>query len=145
MTAQSYPRSPKVLLGGMAHLARFIDKVRLRHAGQIQDYNYVTTGFDKYLIEFLRFDPYEFERQVLAGLADDALLNWVYGHGRRPTAEEIRQWNERILAGAPKDDMTRQRFQNRLTEIAAKRGVSVADLPPVATWAEVIDLDEGRM
>jgi len=145
MTAQSYPRSPKVLLGGMAHLARFIDKVRLRHAGHIQDYNYITTGFDKYLIEFLRFDPQEFERQVLAGLTDDALLTWVYGHGRRPTAEETRQWNERILTGGPKDDMARQRFQNRLTEIAAKRGVSVANLPPVATWAEVIELDEGRM
>ena len=145
MAVQPYPRSPKVLLGGMAHLARFIDKVRLRHAGHIQDYNYITTGFDKYLIEFLRFDPHDFERQVLAGLSDDALLNWVYEHGRRPTAEAIRQWNERILTGGPKDDAARQRFQSRLTEIATKRGVSVASFPPVTTWAEVIELDEGRM
>ena len=54
MTAQKYPRSPKVLLGGMAHLARFIDKIRMRHAGLIQDYNYITVGFDKYLIDFLQ-------------------------------------------------------------------------------------------
>ena len=37
MTHQTYPRSAKVLLGGIAHLGRFIDKIRLRHAGQIQD------------------------------------------------------------------------------------------------------------
>jgi len=49
MTHQTYPRSAKVLLGGIAHLGRFIDKIRLRHAGQIQDYNYITVGFDKYL------------------------------------------------------------------------------------------------
>ena len=47
MVTQKYPRSPKVLLGGMAHLARFIDKIRMRHAGLIQDYNYITVGFDK--------------------------------------------------------------------------------------------------
>ena len=32
MTQQTYPRSPKALLGGIAHLGRFIDKIRLRHA-----------------------------------------------------------------------------------------------------------------
>ena len=48
-----YPRSPKALLGGIAHLGRFIDKIRLWNAGKIQDYNYITVGFDKHLIEFL--------------------------------------------------------------------------------------------
>ncbi len=28
MTQQTYPRSPKALLGGIAHLGRFIDKIR---------------------------------------------------------------------------------------------------------------------
>lgn len=63
----TYPRSPKVLLGGIAHLARLIDKVKLRQAGQIQDYNYLTVGFDKYLIDFLQIDPKAFEQRVLAG------------------------------------------------------------------------------
>ena len=39
MTQQPYPRSPKALLGGIAHLGRFIDKIRLRKEGKIQDYN----------------------------------------------------------------------------------------------------------
>ncbi len=49
----AYPRSPTVLLGGLAHLARMIDKVRLRYAGGIQDYHYLTTGFDKALLDLL--------------------------------------------------------------------------------------------
>ena len=53
MTQQSYPRSPKVLLGGIAHLGRLIDKIRLRNAGQIQDYNYITVGSISILSIFL--------------------------------------------------------------------------------------------
>ena len=35
MTSQTYPRSPKALLGGIAHLGRFIDKIRLRQDDEI--------------------------------------------------------------------------------------------------------------
>ena len=72
-----YPRSPKALLGGIAHLGRFIDKIRLRNAGKIQDYNYITVGFDKYLVDFLQIDPKSFEQRVLAGGTDDEFLAWV--------------------------------------------------------------------
>jgi len=61
MTVQQYPRSPKALLCGIAHLGRFIDKIRMRNAGLIQDYNYITVGFDKHLIDFLNIDPKAFE------------------------------------------------------------------------------------
>ena len=40
MTDPQYPRSPKVLLGGIAHRGRFVNKVRLRNAGRVQDYDY---------------------------------------------------------------------------------------------------------
>jgi hypothetical protein len=145
MTQQAYPRSPKILLGGIAHLGRFIDKIRLRNAGQIQDYNYITTGFDKHLIDFLGIDPHAFERRVLAGGTDEELLAWVMAHGKSRTPEEIAQWNHILLSSRPKDDAARQRFQGRLQDIATKRGVAVSSLPSVSTWADVIELDEGRM
>ncbi|MBS0165651.1 MAG: DUF5069 domain-containing protein [Nitrospira sp.] len=145
MTNQTYPRSPKALLGGIAHLGRFIDKIRLRHAGQIQDYNYITMGFDKYLIDFFGIDAKAFEWQVLAGGADEELINWVKTNGRKPSDEEITQWSTNLLASGPKDESARQRFQGRLQEIATKRGVSVDSLPPVSTWADVIELDEDRL
>jgi Domain of unknown function (DUF5069) len=145
MTKQAYPRSPKALLGGIAHLERFIDKIRFRHAGEIQNYNYMTVGFDKYLVDFLGIDAKSFEQRVLAGGADEELLAWVKTNGRKPSDDEIAQWSKNLLASGPKDEAARQRFQGRLQEIATKRGVSVESLPPVTTWADVIELDEERL
>jgi len=145
MTQQPYPRSPKALLGGIAHLGRFIDKIRLRHKGKIQDYNYITVGFDKYLIDFLQIDPKAFEQRVLAGGTDEELLAWVRANSRKPSEQEIAQWSQGLLSSGPKDDAARQRFQGRLQGIATKRGMPVASLPSVHTWADVIELDEERL
>ena len=140
-----YPRSPKALLGGIAHLGRFIDKIRLRNAGKIQEYNYITVGFDKYLIDFLQIDPKSFEQRVLAGGTDEEFLAWVKANSRKPSEQEIAQWSQSLLSSGPKDDAARQRFQTRLQDIATKRSVVVSSLPPVHTWADVIELDEGRL
>ena len=145
MTSQTYPRSPKALLGRIAHLGRFIDKIRLRHAGAIQDYNYITVGFDKYLVDFLQIDPKSFEQLVLAGGTDEDLLAWVKANSRKPSDQEIAEWSHGLLSTGPKDDAARQRFQGRVQDIATKRGVAVSSLPSVSTWADVIELDEGRM
>jgi len=145
MSSQVYPRSPKALLGGIAHLGRFIDKIRLRNEGRIQDYNYITVGFDKYLVDFLEVDPKAFEQRVLAGGTDEELLAWVKADSRKSSDQEIAQWSQGLLSSGPKDDAARQRFQGRLQDIAMKRGVPVASLPPVSTWADVIEIDEGRL
>ena len=145
MTTQLYPRSPKVLLGGMVHLARFIDKIRLRHAGHIQDYNYITVGFDKYLLDFLQIRGEELEQRVLHGGTDEGLLAWVQANSRPLSPEDIRQWNARILKATPKDEAAHQRFQTRLAEVAAKRGVHIQVLPRPTTWVDIIELDEGRL
>lgn len=145
MTQQQCPRSPKALLGGIAHLGRFIDKIKLRNAGQIQDYNYMTVGFDKYLIDFLAIDPKAFEQKVLAGGTDEQLLAWVVANSKPHSHDEIAQFSQGLLTSGPKDDMTRSRFQGRLDEIAKKRGVPVSALPTISTWADAIELDEGRL
>ncbi|WP_447986226.1 DUF5069 domain-containing protein [Nitrospira sp. Nam74] len=145
MDTVTYPRSPKVLLGGLAHLGRLIDKIRLRHAGQIQDYNYLMAGFDKYLLDLLGLTGEVLERRVLQGGTDDDIVLWVKSHARPLSDEDIRQWNDRIVTSGPQDDAACQRFQGRLREVAAKRGVTVDALPAVATWADVIELDEGRL
>jgi Domain of unknown function (DUF5069) len=145
MTQQIYPRSPKSLLGGIAQLGRFIDKIRLRNEGKIQDYNYITVGFDKYLVDFLQIDPKAFEQRVLDGGTDEELLAWVKANSRKSSDQEIAQWSQGLLSSGPRDDAARQRFQGRLQDIAMKRGVPVASLPPVSTWADVIEIDEGRL
>ena len=145
MAEDTYPRSAKLMLGGIAHLARFIDKIRLRHAGKIQDYNYITVGFDKYLIELLQIEPEQLEKKVLAGGTDEEILAWVKMNAGAFTDDDLKQWNERVLSGGPKDEAARQRFQNRLAEVAAKRGLAVETLGHVTAWSDIIELDEGRM
>ena len=140
-----YPRSPKIQLGGIAHLGRMIDKVRLRHAGKILDYNYLTVGFDHYLLAFLELEASAFEQRVLLGGTDAELLDWVRTHMRNRSPEEIAQWNQRIETSGPMDEAGKARFQRRLEDVAHKRGVSVATLPHITTWTDVIELDEDRL
>ena len=143
--ADTYPRSPKEKLGGLMHLGRMVDKVRLRQAGQIQDYNYLTQGFDKYLLDLLAIKGEDFERRVLAGGTDEEVLAWVRREGKALTEADIRLWNQSLLKAAPKDEAAQKRFHARLTEIAAKRAVPVESLPHATTWVEAIELDEGRL
>jgi hypothetical protein len=145
MSQRQYPRSPKALLGGIAHLGRFIDKIRLRDEGKIQDYNYITVGFDKYLVDFLGIDAKAFEQRVLAGGTDEELFAWVRANGKQVTEAEIRLFTRNLLKSEPKDDAARQRFQGRLEEVATKRGVPVSSLSHATTWVDVIELDEERM
>jgi hypothetical protein len=140
-----YPRSPKTRLGGIAHLGRLIDKIRLRHAGHIPDYNYLTVGFDKHLLDLLTLSGEDLERRVLQGGTDDDLVKWVQSRAAHLSDEDIQQWNDRILTSGPQDDAARWRFQARLNDVAAKRGIAVEALPAVATWADVIELDEVRL
>jgi len=105
----------------------------------------MTVGFDKYLVDFLGIDAKAFEQRVLAGGTDEELLAWVQAHGKPVTDAEIRLFSRNLLKAGPKDDEARRRFQGRLEEISTKRGVPVGSLPLVTTWADVIELDEGRM
>jgi hypothetical protein len=122
-----------------------IDKVRLRHAGTILDYNYLTIGFDHYLLAFLELEASAFEQRVLLGGTDAELLDWVRTHMRNRSPEEITQWNQRIETSGPMDEAGRARFQRRLEDVAHKRGVSVSTLPHISTWTDVIELDEDRL
>ena len=145
MAGETWPRSPKFRLGGIAHLGRLIDKIRLRHAGGIPDYNYLTVGFDKYLLDLLNLDGEELERQVLQGGTDEDILQWVKSRAGHLSETDLDRWNDRILTGGPQDEAARRRFQARLNDVAAKRGVAVGALPAVSTWADLIELDEGRL
>ena len=145
MMRAPYPRSPKIRLGNIAHLGRMIDKVRLRQAGQIPDYNYLTVGFDRYLLDFLELDTSAFEQNVRDGGTDQDILDWVRAQMTTRTPEELAGWNERIEASGPMDDTAKSRFQQRLEDVAKKRGVPVATLPHVTAWADLIELDEDRL
>jgi len=146
--AQSYPtiipglRSPSDQVKGLVYFGRMLDKIRLAAAGKLPEGWQAARGvtmkgtFDWRCCRFLQIDYAALEAETLKGGSDEALLEWAFEHGRRPSDEEIEIWNAFMLKRGWRDAGT-QRLQERLAEIG---------LPPgtVETMFEFIDLDEGR-
>jgi hypothetical protein len=134
-------RSPFEQVNGLVWFGRMIDKIRLAAAGRLppawMDWRGIRKGsFDSRCCSFLRLDYAAFEAEVLEGGGDEALLEWAFTHGRRPTEEEIEVWNAFMTKRGWRDAAT-ARLNERLAEVG---------LPPgtVLTSFEFIDLDEGR-
>ena len=145
MSTAQYPRSPKEQINGLCFLARLIDKIRMRNAGQIQDYNYLTVGFDKYLLDKLEIQGVDFEKRVLQGGTDAEIADWVKANSKALTDEEKAEWNNMVLTFGPKAEMAQKAFDRNKAALAEKRGVSVEDLSHITTWYGLIEHDEDRM
>ena len=145
MTTAQYPRSPKEEVNGLCFLARLIDKVRMRNAGQIQDYNYLTAGLDKYLLDKMEIQGTDLEKRVMEGGTDEEIADWVKANGKALTDEEKAEWNNMVLTFGPKAEMAQKAFDRNKAALADKRGVSVDDLSHITTWCGLIEHDEGRM
>jgi len=145
MTTAQYPRSPKEQVGGLCHLGRLIDKIRMRNAGKIQDYNYLTVGFDKYLLDKLEIEGADMERRVLQGGMDAEIADWVQSNGKTLSDQEKAEWNNMVLTFGPKAEMAQKAFDRNLAAIAEKRGVPLEQFAHIKTWYELIEHDEGRM
>jgi hypothetical protein len=144
MTTAQYPRSPKEQVGGLCHLGRLIDKIRMRNAGQIQDYNYLTAGLDKYLLDKLEIEGADIEKRVLQGGMDGEIADWVKSNGKSLSEEEKAEWNNMVLTFGPKAEMAQKAFDRNKAALAEKRGVSVEELSHITTWTGLIDHDEDR-
>lgn len=145
MTTVQYPRSPKEEVNGICFLARLIDKINMRHAGLIQDYNYLTVGFDKYLLDKLEIQGEHFQKCVLESGTDMEVADWVNTNGKALTDAEKAEWNNMVLAFGPKAPMAQQAFYRNKAALAEKRGVSIEDLSHITTWFDLIEHDEERM
>lgn len=145
MTTVQYPRSPKEQVGGLCHLPRLIDKVRMRNAGQIQDYNYLTAGFDKYLLDKLEIKGEDFEKRAMQEGTDAEIADWVKAKAKALTDQEKAEWNDMVLTFGPKAPMAQKAFDGYKADLAKKRGVPLESLSHITTWFSFIEHDEGRM
>jgi gluconokinase len=120
-----------------------LDKIRLAAAGKLPNAwgaargTASKTSFDSRCCSFLQIDYAALENETLKGGNDEALLDWAYAHGRRPTEDEIEIWNAFMSKRGWRDAGT-QRLNERLAELGLPAGT-------VQTMFEFIDLDEGRL
>lgn len=85
-------------VGGLHHLGRMVDKIRLRQAGTLPEHfhrNYgLSIGLDGQLCGFLGVKFEDVEAKVQAGLADAELAEWIFATGLRPNRMQVHVWNE---------------------------------------------------
>jgi hypothetical protein len=136
-------RSPSAQVSGVVYFGRMLDKVRLQAAGKLPEGWHAQLGaaakgsFDWRCCTFLGIDYEALKAETLKGGSDEALLEWAFSHGRRPTDEQIEVWNAFMMKRGWRDASS-QRRDERLAEIGLPAGA-------VQTMFEFIDLDEGRI
>jgi hypothetical protein len=85
-------------LGGLHHLGRMLDKIRLMHAGRLpEDFhrNYgLSVGLDGQLCGFLNVKFADVEAKVKAGGSDAEIAEWMFATGLRPNRSQVYVWNE---------------------------------------------------
>ena len=72
-----------------------------------------------------------------SGGSDEDILEWSFGHGRKPDDEEIHVWNEY---------MRKRGWNDEITETLARRKAEsgMAERSEIQTMFNYIDADEGR-
>jgi len=134
--SKEYPRSPTEILGGYVHLARMVDKARAKEAGTLGEYIY-PCPLDRMLLDFLSVDPAAFSKALAAGRSDDEIVAWLAAHGTPRSPAEIDAWNRAFLDRRPDTEEKRRSFLEQRNQVAPHR-------TDVTTWADLLDLDEGR-
>lgn len=84
--------------GGLHHLGRMLDKIRLKQAGRLpEDFhrNYgLSVGLDGQLCGFLNVKFEDVEARVAEGGTDAEITEWIFARGLRPNRMQTLVWNE---------------------------------------------------
>lgn len=127
-------------LGGLHHLGRMIDKIRLKQAGRLpEDFhrNYgLSVGLDGNLCGFLGIKFEDVEARVARGGTDEEIAEWVFAQGLRPNRTQALVWNDYARKMGWND-----RVSSFVAKVKAEAGLSQH---PACTTFELIELSEGR-
>ncbi len=124
--------------GGLHHLGRMLDKIRLMQAGKLpQDFrrNYgLSIGLDGQLCGFLNQKFADVEAKVKTGGADAEIAEWMFATGLRPNRVQAFVWNEHSR---------KLGWNDRLTALLGS-GHAESASRQVAAF-DVIEASEGRV
>ena len=127
-------------LGGLHHLGRMLDKMRLMQAGKLpEDFhrNYgLSVGLDGLLCGFLNVKFEDVAARVQEGGADAEILEWIFSRGLRPNRTQALVWNDHSRKMGWND-----RVSAFVAKVKAEAGLSQH---PACTTFELIELSEDR-
>ena len=132
---QAPPRSPRVRLGGFAHLPRLIDKARATLAGANGEYNF-NCAMDAHFWAFTGIQPEQFLSEVKTGKCDYDLLTYVMANSQpKRVMSEIVAWSAWFEQRPPSATEGRAYFNQVHQSIGPRR-------EDVSTWMELLDLED---
>jgi hypothetical protein len=127
-------------VGGLHHLGRMLDKIRLKQAGRLpEEYhrNYgLSVGLDGHLCGFLKVKFEDVEARVKEGGTDTEIAEWIFVRGFRPNRMQAHIWNECSRKFGWND-----RVSGYLQKIKQEAGL---EHHPACTSFDMIELNEGR-
>ena len=133
--SRAFPRSPKKEMAGLVHLPRMIDKSRAYKENKLAEYIF-PCPLDKIILSFLSIDAEVFANMT-SKKKDDEIKEWAKEIIKSKSQSDLNFINSQILERKP-DSKDRFEYFNELRD---KVDPSRTD---VNTWAELIDLEEGR-
>jgi hypothetical protein len=133
-------RSPAAKVGGLVYFGRMLDKIRMHEMGELPaDYqSNLGKGFDAHCVSFLGIDYDQLVERVKQGGTDEAILEWSFGAGRKPSPAEMFVWNEFMRKRGWNDELS-----EKLTR--RKKEAGMAGRSEIVTMFMFIDADEGRV
>ena len=133
---QESPRSPREKIADLVHIPRMIDKARAAHQNNLGEYIY-PCPMDKIMLEFLRVNADTFQKQA-CNTTEEELSAWIHSQCQHRSPEDKEAANLKILKSQPDNPEKWQTFH----EIRNSLGPARTD---ITTWADLIDLEEGRL
>lgn len=127
--------------GGLHHLGRMLDKIRLMQAGKLpEDFhrNYgLSVGLDGQLCGFLNVKFEDVVARVKEGGPDAELAEWIFARGLRPNRTQSLVWNDFSRKMGWND-----RVSSFVTRVKQEAGLGAH---PACTTFELIELGEDRV
>ena len=109
-------------VGGLACLARMIDKFRAAHCNCLGEYWCgEDSGFDRAVLDFLGLDQAAFAEAIAANGTDEALVAWLGERLSGKSEEEKAQFNQRLLTASPRNDQQQSFLLNAVSRLDASR------------------------
>jgi len=130
-----FPRSPKQKIAGLVHLGRMIDKARAYKEKKLADYIY-PCPLDNIILNFLCIEADTFAN-ITVEKKEEEISNWVKGLIKSKTTNDLVLINKIILEKKPDSEDRLQYYNKTRDKIDSSRS-------DVTTWADLMDLEEGR-
>ncbi|MGA8100172.1 MAG: DUF5069 domain-containing protein [Candidatus Cybelea sp.] len=129
------PRSVKETMLGIVQLARATDKAKAAARGRLGEYRY-DCPMDQGLFEYLGMDANEFLNIVKTARDDSGIEAYAKTFVAKKDPRNIEAFNRKWLSAVPSGESLKH-FEELRAKIAPDR-------TDVVSWADLLDLDEGR-